>query len=150
MPTALVALFLIFFVAMWLAVCRLSAWFGGWSQLAKAYPQTWETGDDLFHAMWGQGVQVGHVTYNNCVRIRAGATGLDLCPIFLFRAGHPGLHIPWDDLHVSPGQSLFWRTADLRAAKVPTVRIRISWSLAQKLAEATSGAFRLPDIPRSG
>ncbi len=143
MPTALLALFPLFFVALWIVVCRLCAVLGGWTRLAEAYPDTCESGDDVFHTMLGQAVQIGRVTYKGCVTIRATRAGLHMRPMILFRPGHAALHIPWDEVQVSPGTAWLWRTADLRTSRVPSVRIRMSWSLAEKIAEATSGAFRL-------
>jgi hypothetical protein len=98
---ARVLAFMALFVAMWVAICGLLAQLGGWSTLASRFSASghvegvrkWLVSADL-RRPWNP----LPVNYSNCLKITVGAQGFRLAPIFLFRAFHPPLWVPWQDV----------------------------------------------------
>jgi hypothetical protein len=130
-----------------LAVVGFALWFcfvsfalahlGGWATLARAY-RAWTPFAGTTRS--GQSGAVGWSNYGNSLIVGCDQRGLSLAVLFLFRAGHPPLFIPWEDISVTESRSLFVFTCfDLRFRKAPGVRFRIRPRLAERL-RAQAGA----------
>jgi hypothetical protein len=91
------------FVGFWMGVCWLLGTLAGWGGLAARY-RTNEPAPFGADAMLSG--RMGLVSYRGVLEIGFAEDGLDLRVMFLFRAGHPPLRIPWSVIRVegeSPG-----------------------------------------------
>ena len=138
-PWVLIPL-LIFALICWLVfVLNLGAWLNGWWSLARAYPHTGHFDGKLrrfrsLHLGWGN--------YNGITTIGTNAEGLYLAMFVLFRPGHPPVFIPWDDVSAKVVRGWFWmQYLELRFAKVPGLRVRISEKLGQQIATDANQAL---------
>jgi hypothetical protein len=131
-------------IGIWLTVCVLLGWLGGWLALASSYrsSQPGPRGHLTSIALrWG-------FRYNNCVWLAADSAGLRLSILVLFRLGHPALVIPWSDISIV-GQSVDWfGRVQLRFAQAPGVPLRLHENIARVLAGESRGRFRLPVLAR--
>lgn len=122
-PFVLPYVFPIFFVGMWLAVCGVLAWMGGWSRMAGKYRARLKPAGKSFWMLSGS---VGWVSYNNCLIARVCEEGLYLAVWPIFRFGHPPLLIPWSELHDPKGKRLlFWRFVDVSVGSPAVAKLRL-------------------------
>ena len=136
-------IFPFFFVGMWIVAGYWVALTGGWRLLAKRFRlQGTFTGQ-----RWTmQSARMRWFTqYNNALTIGADHTGLFMAPLFLFRAWHPPLFVPWSEItSLGETQIFFFKYADLRLGRVEEVPLRIRASLAAKIQSAAG-----PEWPTS-
>src|SRR3979409_784496 len=92
-------------------VCLLLAsHIGGWSKLAKHYPDSETCHGKISRFQSGH---IGLVGYGLCLTLEVCETGLRLSIMFPFRIGHPPVFIPWEEFHsVSEKRVLFLRLLD--------------------------------------
>jgi hypothetical protein len=113
---------------------------GGWSKLAQFYNST----DGIEGTEWRfqcASTRFG-VKYNRCLNITANGEGIRITMLFLFRAGHPPLFIPWRDISVKQETSFhFWKYTRFVFRKVPEVPLSISNKLAAKIQQAAGEAW---------
>lgn len=131
--------FWIFFPALWVAVSLAVSALGGWRTLAKVYPQLTPPAGRTFG--WRSG-RLGSSNYNSCLWFVSGPAGLGLSVLFMFRIGHAPLFIPWTDVSVQLHEAWLGRYADFRFARAPEVRLRVSWTLAERLLDAGGNVVR--------
>jgi hypothetical protein len=93
MDTPYIALFPVFFLGGWCAVCYLCSAVSGWRRLASSLPAR---GQPLGRRFSMEGGMVGQITYSGCLTIYSSADGLYLSVWWPFRVGHPPVFIPWD------------------------------------------------------
>jgi hypothetical protein len=97
-PSAVAAIFPIYFLSIWLFVGAIVSFIGGWHSLAKAY----RTRVSFDGAKWR--MQSGQMrwlaNYNNVLTLGVSPEGLYLASMFLFRFMHPPLLIPWSEIKV--------------------------------------------------
>lgn len=103
--------FAIFFVALWCAVCFIISMVSGWFALARRFRMQSEPYGDLktagpffytvYMRFWGR--------YSSVIRLTAASDALYGSVLFLFRAGHPPLRIPWNEVRFGKTKRL-WRT----------------------------------------
>lgn len=86
----------LYFVAFWCLVCLALSHIGGWNKLAKMHPARRPPEGKCFRRQSGV---VGGVNYNTCLTIHISPEGIHIVPMFLFRAGHPPLLVPWSEIH---------------------------------------------------
>jgi len=101
----------ILFVALWCTVCFIISMVSGWFALARRFRKRSEPYGDLKSAgpffytvylrFWGH--------YSSVVRLTAAADALYGSVLFLFRAGHPPLRIPWNEIQFGKTRRV-WRT----------------------------------------
>ena len=123
-------LFPVFFVAGWLLVSYLLSALGGWQSLAKHYASSSPFTGRRFRfrsAQFG-----GYVNYGGCLTIGSGAQGLYFAVLPFFRAGHPPLLIPWNDVFARVARTWFFAAVELDFSKAPGFSVRF----ARRLAEA--------------
>ena len=132
-----IILFLIGFPLFWCGVIFLIALIGGWATLSRVYRF-----DGYFQGQqWSmQSARLGWTNYNNVLTVGANWEGLYLSPLFLFRTGHPPLFIPWIDISVKKTASLF-TSIEFRFQQAPSVRLKLSQKLSQRLAEAAGASW---------
>jgi hypothetical protein len=133
-PALLPVLIPVFFVSLWTGACHLVAVVGGWKSLADSYAST-----DTFEGkqLWWRHGRFNHsIGYNGCLNLGAGARGLHLSVMVLFRLGHAPLLIPWSDITLS--ESRFWlvKSTTFSFSRVPTVQLHLRPTLAQKLLQS--------------
>jgi hypothetical protein len=130
-------IFSLYFVALWTLVSYWIALAGGWRLLAKRFRL--------------QGTYVGQkwsmqsasmrwlINYNSALTVGADNAGLFIAPLFLFRAWHPPLFIPWTEVTVVGKTRLFFlRVVELRLGRSENIPFRMSGKLAARL-EAAAG-----------
>ncbi len=134
------------FLAVWLVVLWVISWLGGWRRLARHYrsPEPWKhTGLGWQSLYLDRGI-----CFRGSVKAQADEHGLHLSVWPIFRAFHPPLTIPWEDLSgrrlgpTSPwGRMLVTRTVLLSARLTPEVPLILSERLAEKLSEKTGASW---------
>jgi hypothetical protein len=129
-----------------LFISRLS----GWALLAHRfraaepfYGESWD---------WQSGRFRGWCGYNRCLQIGASPAGLFLAVALPFRLFHPSLMIPWCEIEVETGRTLFGRfeTAQLRIGTEELVTVRIYGKLVNRLRGAAGASWPLRQIEQSG
>lgn len=123
-PTPTLVIFMavcfpVIFVGLWLAVCFLLASVSGWTRLGARHKQVVEYEGASFNASG----RIGLVNYNNVLHVGADEEHLYLSIMFLFKAGHPALRIPWSAIAVSKHNGIFFRYVRLRIDDAVTVSL---------------------------
>ena len=100
--------FIIAFSALWVTVSLLLSHMGGWSRLARCYPDDITAKNELTKASYLQSGSVGLVNYNSCLILGVSKSGLRLSVLFPFRIAHPPLFIPWSEFRdITEKRTLF-------------------------------------------
>ena len=134
-----------FFVALWLAIFAVIAWWGGWGKLAEAYPSLGDVSGERFRMRSAQ-FRAG-CNYNNCITLVASPAGLRLSMPAPFRFRHPPIFLPWSELQAREERVLWTAVVELTARRCPEIPIKVRRRLAtQLLAHA---AFQLEISPSS-
>lgn len=91
--------FPLFFVALWVTVTTLLAFFSGHMELLARFPPVDEPEEEAFRFASGQ---MRWVSYSNALRVAIGARGLHIAASALFRPlFHRGIPcIPWRELRL--------------------------------------------------
>lgn len=99
--------FPIFFPVFWLTVLFLLSRIGGWGRLAEKYKCD-DTATINWHGFCSG--MVGAVRYRSCLWIGTGVEGLYLKtgPLFLYRAFHQPLRIPWSAVESLSEKKVLW------------------------------------------
>jgi hypothetical protein len=124
-------LFFVFFIAIWVAVCFLIAQMGGWAELARHYRATDSFDGERWHFRSARMRLNGH--YNGCLTVGANPQALYLSVLFLFRIGHPALCIPWQEISVTTGKTLWWKWTEFRFQQAPSVWLRFYGGLGESM-----------------
>lgn len=134
----------VLFVVAWCGICLALAHFGGWSALSRWYAQVSGFGGRRFHfrsARFG-----GWVGYNGALTIGADPVGMHLSVWPIFRVGHAPLFIPWSDVTVALEGQRWLAVVVLTFARSPGTTVRITHSLALRVAGESSGNFQPPAV----
>jgi len=141
-PNLSAALFCLAFVGLWIGVSFVMAR-GNWASLAGAYryfgafPATrWRYQDG----------DVGSEGYENGLTVGADSDGLYLAVVFLSRAGHPPLFIPWTEVSAHTEERFLSTFMVLHFRSVPTVRLRVGEALGRRIAVAAGSSW--PGVPQ--
>jgi hypothetical protein len=132
-------LFAAIFVAAWVGISYLVAYAGGWAKLAELYPDQSNSFDGATFR-FRSGTMRSAARYDNVLTIGANSRGLYLGVIFLFRAGHPPLFIPWNEIEVARDEGLVFSYVIFQFRRAGGVRLRVMRSLGDKVLEAARGA----------
>ena len=131
----------IVFIAMWLGVCRLTAYLSGWSNLAAHYRYE----RPFKGTVWGmQSARIGWANYGGVLSVGADRGGLYIKALVPFRPGHPALYIPWSDIATTTRRFIFSYHV-FHIAKVPGTAIRVHSRLGRRIAEVVGGLPGLDD-----
>jgi len=132
--------FIVFFVLVLLFLLgHLISRLGGWNTLSVYY----RSPGPFLNKPWRfQSAQMRWlIRYNNCLTIGSNSQGLYLSMLFLFRAGHPPLFIPWTDISIHSSTGRVSRSVEFRFTQAPTISFRVSEWLSRKIAEAAGPAW---------
>jgi hypothetical protein len=110
----------------------------GWRHLAHSYPAERTSQGRTWYMEWGQ---IGLTHYRAALILTATMEGLRIAVLFPFRIGHPPIFIPWEDLSAVRDRWTFIPVVHLVAAKVPSVRIKLSKRTAIAIAAAVGEAW---------
>jgi hypothetical protein len=124
--------YILYFIILWICICKLVSAIGGWRILARDY-----CANSAFDGqkLWLKSAAMRRWTnYNNCVNIGADKFGLYLSVLPIFRVGHPPLFIPWMDISTEATQRrLLPDVVKFSFAKQPQVPVILSKKLAAKV-----------------
>ena len=128
------------FVLIWVTILKALAFAGGWSKLAARYPDSGLRPPS--RSLWMQSAKVGWVGYNNCLTLGVGPEGLHLAVWPLFRAGHPPLLIPWDEVaSIRPKKIFFMKMFELQVGRGDTVVVSIGRRAGEAAGAYLTGRF---------
>lgn len=126
-------IFFPFFIGMWVGISFLLAQIGGWANLGAIYRTEKLLPNQVFNFVsgwtrWG-------VSYRSCLTVGADTDGIYCKPLFLFRAFHPPLFIPWSDISFKENQVWFMQAVRFDIAKTPGIHISLWRKTGIKLLE---------------
>ena len=82
--------------------------------------------------------------YGGVIRFTAAGDALYLSVLFLFRAGHPPLRVPWDEIRFAQTSYLWRRHVVLTLGNEEHIPMRISQRMARKLGIADRMLIQSP------
>ena len=134
--------YLLFFIIIWVGVCKVISAVGGWKILSQDY-----RANSAFDGqkMWLKSVGMRRWTnYNNCVTVGANKYGLYLSVFPIFRVGHPPLFFPWTDISTEAGsRRLFGDLVKFKFTRQPDVPVIFSKKLAAKIFKSKMEVFNV-------
>jgi hypothetical protein len=97
----------ILFIPFWMFGGWLSSVISGWGKLAEKYPDYDSSQAPWKGWRWGK---FGWVDYKSCIWVSADMRGLHIKtgPLFLFRAFHPPICIPWSAIDRVEIRQILW------------------------------------------
>ena len=127
-----IPIYILFFIMIWMAVCKLISAVGGWKILSRDYRAN---ASFAGRKMWLKSIGLRRWTnYNNCITVGADKYGLYLAVLPIFRVGHPPLFIPWADISTEAGSRRFFgEFVKLKFTKQPDVPVLMSKRLAARI-----------------
>lgn len=135
-----VALGILGFILLWLAIMALAAWIGGWRRLAQAYPAA---ASPIVKRFRFQSLALWMTNYGNCVTVDVTTQGLRFAVMWPLRFAHRPVEIPWDELEVRRTRRMgLWPVVRLRGAKAPTTQLEMSARLGDKIAQVAGEFWR--------
>ena len=97
---------ILFFIILWIAVCKILSAIGGWRMLAWDYRSHSEFNGQK---LWFRSAGLRRWTnYSNCITVGANKYGLYMAILPIFRIGHPPLFFPWQDISTEAGSRRFF------------------------------------------
>ena len=140
LAVALILIFPVFFVALWLAVTTLLSLLSGWSALMKAFPDQDET--PVLRLSGQSGAMGLGVNMRGVLTLGICRSGLRLgMPRFLAPFARDFL-VPWDRISVTRKRALFMQVVKLQFGQVGN--LTISQDLAGRLAAAAGASWPEP------
>jgi hypothetical protein len=130
--------FFAFFVAVWIGAGFVVAQASGWGYLSRCY----RSGNPFDGKRWyfRSGRMRLNMSYNSCLTLGASTQGLYVAVLFMFRIGHPPLFIPWQDISVNTGKTLWWKWTEFRFRQAPGVYLKIFGSVGEEI-KSSAGMF---------
>ena len=127
-----VPVYILFFIILWICVCKLISAAGGWKILARDYRANFAFDGQK---LWLKSVGIRRWTnYSNCITVGVNKYGLYVSVLPFFRIGHPPLFFPWTDISTEDGSShLFFNIVKFTFAKQPDVPMVLSKRLAERI-----------------
>jgi hypothetical protein len=128
-----------FFLMVWIGAGVVVAKISGWGELSRCY----RSGSPFDGRRWRfrNGRMRLAMGYNNCLAIGSSPQGLYLAVLFIFRVGHPPLFVPWQDISVKMGKTLWWRWTEFRFRQAPRVHLKIKGSLGDEIKSAAGKSW---------
>ena len=97
---------ILFFIILWIGVCKILSAIGGWRMLAQHYRSNSDF-DGQKMRFKSAGLR-RWTNYNNCITVGANKYGLYMAILPIFRIGHPPLFFPWQDISTEAGNRRFF------------------------------------------
>ena len=135
----------LFFILLWLLVTTILALAAGWFSLAKAYPDRPEEPIALFSGQ--SGLMGPGINFRGVLRLGVCPSGLRLGMLRLLGPFSRDFLVPWSDISVSRGKTLFWPVARLQFGNPKVGVLVVRARVADGLAQAAGG--RWPEAPAS-
>ena len=132
-------IFFLIFVCLWFAVSFVIAQLSGWAQLSRYYRSETQFEGEPWKFRSCQARWMTH--YNNCITVGANAQGLYVAIFLLFRSGHPPLLVPWHNITVRRGKTLFWDWTEFRFEQTPGVWLKFYGGLGEEICRAAGPAW---------
>lgn len=129
----------IFFILMWFKVVIGFSKITDWDKLALKYRTSDRPDNKLMRAVqihWSSSMMAG-----NIYTLEATSKGMYLGVLFLFRPGHPPLHIPWSDIKTTTVRRTFRNRVQMSFGSGVSKPFEISESVAKKLKADSNGQF---------
>jgi hypothetical protein len=128
--------FFVFFILLWIALAVVFSFWGGWRELARYYRYR---GQVINKKKYMQSASMrGGMGYRGCLTIGANFEGLYIAVLFLFRAGHPPLFIPWHDIKIKRKTSFGFPMLELTFIQTPSITLTIPQALEGFLQSVTA------------
>lgn len=144
-PEWMWVIFPVYFVTLWVLVGFLAGYIGGWRSLASRFRARGPFNGLVIARQSGQMRWIAG--YGNCLNLGANHEGLFLSTMILFRAGHPSLLIPWDQITVSTDWFfLMGKVVKFRLGREPSVPLWIRAKLADKLKESAGSKWPVEEF----
>ncbi len=132
--------FPIFFVCLWLFICAMISYAGGWSSLAQVFRAQFPFTGTKWRLQSGR--MRWAIGYNNCLDIGADPLGLYLAVFPFVRFMHPPLLIPWSQIKVRRGKSWLWgESVTFTLGFEAAVPLRVSGNLAARLRSSAGSSW---------
>lgn len=131
-------LFSILFVGVWCLVSVLLSAMGGWSRIAKQYPECSPFSGEKWRM---QSIRVGPINYNGCVTIGANWTAIFLSVLFPFRLGHPPLVIPYSEIVGKEVYGMIFKYVELTFRQQHSTTLRLTRKQADRIEMQSNGAW---------
>jgi hypothetical protein len=133
------------FTFFWCLISFVLSRISGWAVLAAAYPAAPPLTPNTRMA-WRSALMNGNAKYNGALTIVADARALHFALFPLMRIGHDPFSVPWGDIRAEMRQLLLTERAALTFARAPAVTMLISRTLLDRLAQASAGQLRVPEV----
>lgn len=143
MPSHNPVLFALFILAAFAGAWVIAAFFvsrlSGWHDLAMRFELQ---GDFPAQQFRRKSARMQHgMNYNNCLTIGASPVGFSLATPWLFRASHPPLFIPWNEISWVRTKILWWPMVQLRLGRENPVSFTVRETLADEIKSAAGAAW---------
>jgi hypothetical protein len=138
-------IFPLYFTALWVLVGFIISYIGGWWTLRTRYRARAPFSGQLIRGQSGQMRWLAG--YSTCLNVGANEEGLFLSTMVLFRAGHPPLLIPWDEVTVRRGKFLLVvDVVKFRLDREFSIPLWIRASLASKLRTSAGRSWPVEEL----
>jgi len=104
-PAFIVPVALAGFVLFWMSIATLLGHVSGWKAMHARFGLP--PGVEAPRCQLVSG-RIGLVNYNNVLRVGCDRFGVYLSVLVFFRAGHPPLFIPWNEVHDVERKDFLW------------------------------------------
>ncbi|MGA2729176.1 MAG: hypothetical protein ABSE96_15320 [Terracidiphilus sp.] len=134
-PNCSVVLFPVAFVLFWIFICLVISVMSGWRALAESFIQQSEpcgqikTAGPFFYVVYMR----YWCHYSSVIRMTAADDAFYLSVLAIFRAGHPPLRIPWNEIHFVKISRYWSRFVVLTLGNREAIPMRISERMARNL-----------------
>jgi hypothetical protein len=143
-PWVFVAIFPIYFLALWLLVGAVISLVGGWYSLARLYRSRVPFNGTKWTMQSGQ--MRYRTNYNRVLTLGADQQGLFLSSMFLFRFLHPPLLIPWAEIKVRRSKGWFFEYVIFTLGSELAIPLRIRARLGDDLRKDARGSWPTEEI----
>ncbi len=141
-PTWFLGAFAALFPFVWCFVSFVLSFVGGWHELARRHPAGPKPKDGVDYPMCSGRTGEFGASYKGCLNVTIAREGLYMVPLFLFRAFHPPLLLPWSCVAgMEERQFLLTRALEVRCE----VEARKITLFLPPQAAGTIAAMRHPD-----
>ena len=135
---------LVVFPTLWIGVSFVISFIGGWFFLARRFPFRGTFDGAKWRGQSGYMRALAH--YGNCLTLGASPEGLFLAVLFLFRAAHPPLFIPWNQITVTRTRILFFNRVRFQLGRERPIPLSIHALLAARLKVAAGNGWPVESL----
>lgn len=133
-PLIIIA-FIVFFTALWSFVSFITSRIGGWHTVAQHYRGELSYYNERY--TWRSG-RFGWAGYSGVLNFAVSNEDLGISVLFLYRAGHPPLKIPFEEIS-GVEKTIIFPEVHYSFDRVPNRTLKIRKGLAEELEKASGG-----------